>query len=332
MKMDSKDVYALESGGRQIYEAHAPDPQLGPLAPLPGKWVSKGRGWNMIALPFAAAGAPPFRLLVNQYDEDLEFTLVDKAVPNRGITAPPTAEKDQLIVTLDYQQVIRQAAADDFPVSNKAGAAGLPIHHEPGLWLYMTNHVDNDIDVGRLATIPHGNSVLALGTSDVLDNPDTSTLIPDISGLPIGLASNDITDTNNRYLAPYRHYDTNPFKGTLAGDPGFVGFNPVNPNVLLKLALQGLNVKRTTVLAVDSDTPTAGIVNIPFVEQQADAARMVSTFWIHELHDLDAKGKPRFVLQYLQDVSLDFLPRTDGQPGLIRWPHISINTLEKEPA
>jgi hypothetical protein len=95
--------------------------------------------------------------------------------------------------------------------------------------------------------------------------------------------------------------------------------------------LQGVSVKRTTVLAVDTAVQTGGISNIPFVVQQADAQRMVSTFWIHELNDADAMGNPRFLLQYLQDVALDFLPRTDGQPGLIRWPHISINTLEKAP-
>ena len=95
------------------------------------------------------------------------------------------------------------------------------------------------------------------------------------------------------------------------------------------LALQGVEVKRTTVLSVDTATQTGGISNIPFVVQQADTRRMVSTFWIHELCETDDKGKPRFLMQYLQDVALDFLPRTDGTPGLIRWPHISINTLEK---
>ena len=63
--------------------------------------------------------------------------------------------------------------------------------------------------------------------------------------------------------------------------------------------------------------------------EPADARRMVSTFWIHELCETDDQGKPRFLMQYLQDVALDFLPRTDGTPGLIRWPHVSINTLEK---
>ena len=115
----------------------------------------------------------------------------------------------------------------------------------------------------------------------------------------------------------------------MAGVPGFPGFDPVAPNGLLKLALQGVQVKRTTVLAVDTAIQTGGISNIPFVVQQAETQRMVSTFWIHELCEDDAKGKPKYLMQYLQDVALDFFPRTDGQPGLIRWPHISINTLEK---
>ncbi|WP_218919045.1 heme-binding protein [Thiomonas intermedia] len=333
MKMDVKTMTDLRVGGRRLYTAVANDPELGPLNLLPGKWVSKGRGWNMIALPFAATGAAPFRLLLNQYDEELNFTLVDKAVPNRGITdGAPRAEKDQFVVTLDYEQEIRQVASVDSPVSGKAGDPGLAIHHEPGLWLYMTNHVENEIDVGRLATIPHGNSVLALGTSDLLEKPDTATLIPDISGLPIGIGNTDIDDPNNRYLGPYKRFHDAPFKGTAAAVPGFPGFDPVAPNGLLKLALDGLEVKRTTVLSVDTATQTGGIVNIPFIVQQADAQRMVATFWIHELDQCSKdkkEGKSPYVLQYLQEVALDFLPRTDGTPGLIRWPHISINTLDK---
>lgn len=329
--MQKRYEESLKSAGRRVYRASPNDPELGPLQALPGVWSSKGRGWNMIALPFAAQGAPPFRLLMNQYDEVLTFTLVDKAVPNRGLTPPPPSENDQLIVTLDYEQVIKQVAAEDFPVSGKAGAPDQAIHHEPGLWLYMINNAENNVDVGRLATIPHGNSVLALGTSDVIEPVDKGALIPQISGLPIGLANGDINDPNNRYLTPYKKFADSPFLGDLVGTPGFPGFSPVDPSNLLRLALGSLNVKRTTVLHVDTSVQTGGIVNIPFVVQQADARRMVSTFWIHELTDLDSEGQPRFVMQYLQDVGLDFFARTDGTPGLIRWPHISINTLEKQP-
>ena len=56
---------------------------------------------------------------------------------------------------------------------------------------------------------------------------------------------------------------------------------------------------------------------------------MNSTFWIQELEELDAAGKPKLRLQYSQVVMLDFFPRRDGLPGLISWPHVSINTLEK---
>ena len=33
--------------------------------------------------------------------------------------------------------------------------------------------------------------------------------------------------------------------------------------------------------------------------------------------------------QGVQVVQLDFHPRADGGPGRIKWPHVSINTLEK---
>ena len=56
---------------------------------------------------------------------------------------------------------------------------------------------------------------------------------------------------------------------------------------------------------------------------------MISTFWICELEETDAYGNPRLIMQYLQIVLLDFFARRDGMPGPIRWPHVSINTMEK---
>ena len=40
-------------------------------------------------------------------------------------------------------------------------------------------------------------------------------------------------------------------------------------------------------------------------------------------------GGPHLVLAYSQFINLEFFPRFDGKPGLIRWPHISINMMEK---
>ena len=268
----------------------------------------------MIALPFATAPSPlDYRLLLNQYNEVLKFTLVDKAVPNRGISHNgATVQTDQFVVTLDYEQRVNQIAADDSP---RSGLAGGPktIHHEPGLWLQMANETTNGINIARLATVPHGDSVMALGTSN---KSGGGPRIPDISGLPIGVDP----DLNHPYLAPYKQFHDNLFEGL---------FDPVRPNDLLRAANSGLNIANTTTLSVDTAVETGGISNIPFIVKQANAAEMKSTFWIEELTEEDDSGNPKLRLQYSQIVLLDFFPRKDGFPGLVRWPHISINTLEK---
>ena len=329
----SKSLDKVRQQLRYLGKANAGDDELGPLSLLPGVWKNEpglpGRGWNLIALPFATPPGQGFnyRLLMNQYNETLEFSLVDKGVPNRGIRLDPaaqqTAEADQFIVTLDYEQSIEQIAAADFPDSGKAGDPGLAIHHEPGLWLYILNERTNDIDIGRLATIPHGNSVLALGRSDSVTGPP---VIPaNVSSLPIGVNQ----DVNaNPYLGPYKHFIDNPFKGVVT-DPAFPGFLPQDTSALLQAANAGVNIQRTTVLEVDTEIESGGIVNIPFIVKQANAASMKSTFWIQELEEKDEHGNPKLRLQYLQVVMLDFFERRDGLPGLIGWPHISINTLEK---
>jgi hypothetical protein len=331
--------------------AAPPPPQLGPLEPLLGVWVGRGTGWNMIALPFQKAPAPPagfkFRVLMNQYDEELRFTFVDDDVPNRGLKRPGTSHSDQFVATLDYQQKIAQVAAEDRPASNGlAGLPGLPIHHEPGLWLYEKNRRTKDdqikgdkvteveLDVARLASIPHGNSVLALGRSELHKGMPP---IPPISGLPSGRFEDVITPDydfkSDPYLEPYKHYIDNPFMGNVVGVPGFPGFSPADMNQILRFANQGVKIVRTTTLTVDTERKSGGINNVPFSVREADPVSMKSTFWIQELAEKDAFGKPKLRLQYSQVVMLHFFsPREDEFPGRAVWPHISIATLEKMPA
>lgn len=320
--LNNKQLYSMQNKGRTFAPAQEGDEDLGPLQLLPGVWKNvpnlPGRGWNMIALPFATQPNSPlnYRLLLNQFNEELKFTLVDKAVPNRGISRNGvTVQADQFVVTLDYEQSITQIAADDFPKSGNAGNPGLAIHHEPGLWLHMANEVSDGLDIARLATIPHGDSVLALGSSKENDGPPD---IFDINGLPVGVNQN----LDSPYLAPYKHFHENLFQGL---------FDPTSPNDLLKAANNGVNIRKTTILSVDTSTPTGGIVNIPFIVKQANATSMRSTFWIQEIDEDDGNGKvhTKLRLQYSQIVMLDFFPRRDGLPGLIGWPHVSINTLEK---
>lgn len=299
---------------------------LGPLAPLAGTWKGNGTGWNAIALPFKPSDpqTPPYRLLLNQYDETLKFGPVHAPVPNRGIDlkATPPQQTDQMIAAIEYNQSIIQVDADDFPNTGTAQNDNeAVIHGEPGLWLHITNEVTNGLDLARLSTIPHGNSLLALGGHKTYDG---APVIPEITGIPTGLANSDLNDPKNAYLAPYRHFHDNPFKGKSPVD-----FDPTRPNELLRMINQGVKINRTTEITVDTTLEDAGIVNIPFIVKQAEAAAMKFTFWIQELEEKDKNGNPKIRLQYSQVIMLDFFSKNDGAPGRVAWPHISINTLEK---
>ena len=320
--LDQHKVENIKGQDRSIKLAKTGEDELGALKLLPGVWRNvpnlPGRGWNMIALPFVAPETEKnldYRLLVNQYNEELRFTTVDKAVPNRGVkeVKDQLVNSDQFVVTLDYEQEITQIAADDRPKSDKAGGKNLPIHHEPGLFLQMANNITGDFEIARLGSVPHGNSVFSLGKVISIDGPPE---IIDINGLPIGVDQ----DLDSPYLSPYKHFHEHPFEGI---------FDPVFPNRLLEKANKGVEIVRTTELHFDTTFGTGGINNIPFIERQADASEMVSTFWIQELAEKDSNGNPKLRIQYSQTIMLDFFNRLDGRPGQVKWPHVAINTLEK---
>ena len=155
----------------------------------------------------------------------------------------------------------------------------------------------NGIDIGRLATIPHGDSALGLGRSDVINGlapiPGDVPTRPRVTAFPVGVGDNI---ENNPYLAPYKHFRDNRFTGVV-NFPGFPGFNPLDTTELLREANQGLTVDRTTVLDFDTTLEKAGIANIPFIVKEANAASMKSTFWIQELGDLDENGQPKLRMQ-----------------------------------
>lgn len=315
--------------GRDVSIANQGDERLGNLQHLPGSWINskdgqetgfEGRGWNMIALPFENpdGGRGDFRVLVNQYNESLQFDAIDGPVPNRGIDQQTNTNTDQEIFALDYQQGITQISVSDSPETSAQiqGPVGGAIHHEPGFFLNILNEQTDNLDIARLATIPHGDSVLAMGRSRTYAGPPT---VEPINGLPIGATQ----DLSHPYLAPYAAFSgDNAFKGNIT-EP-FPGFDVAEPHKLLQFGIDSLDVKRTTELHLDTKLTTGGIVNIPFVVKQANATELTSTFYIMELN---GKDEPRFALSYAQTVMLEFFPRFDTTPGLIKWPHVSINTM-----
>ncbi|MDG3443194.1 hypothetical protein FBZ87_101372 [Nitrospirillum amazonense] len=321
---------------RRILTAQQNSPALGPLAQLPGHWVGKGRGWNMIALPVDAAHSGgvsgKFRILFNQFDESLSFTHELNDVPNRG------APNDQKIVGLQYIQNVTQVAAIDSMGSQISPLkAGEGIHREPGFFLNLTNEVTISantppmnglpLNVARVGSIPHGDTITTLGVSIDVTNAPISlapATIGDFSALPIGAGPRDLS---NPYLAPYKQFHDTPFKGDVPSS-GFPGFDPTDPLSLLTFPAAE-TFSKMTVLLMDT-TVQGGIENLPFIVKNANATEMRFVLWVEELpgHTPD---QPKLQLQYAQRVILEFFDSPEFPGRKIQWPHITINTLQLVP-
>lgn len=273
---------------------------LGPLSELVGTWI--GTGFVLISLPDfdskpPSTGPKTFRLKLNATVETLEFHPIGGAVPNRGSTGQP----DINIFGLRYLQRITDAVTHE------------PLHIEPGLWLNVpaTEVPALPPTVVRQGTIPHGNSLLALG------NPLTVPSGPQID--PIDSTPTGPAPFSPGYLDPF---DNPPLP------PGIQLPFVKNPNLLLQEVIQGQNITQTVVLPISTAAPVGGpsaevggIVNMPFDISNANATRLDATFWIETVQQSDGAG-PLLQLQYTQTVILNFLG--------IDWPHISVATLTKQ--
>ncbi len=322
--MKLEEMLALPDHGRRLVQAVHGDTALGKLANLPGSWTGQGRGWNMIALPDHTAPFK-FRLLLNQFNEQLDFTCAFLNIPNRGIPS------DQFLSGLQYTQDITQIEAVDSQGSSISPLGSAGIHHEPGFFLHVMNAAatqppgSTGFDIARLGSIPHGDSIVALGTdSDVVpptNVPDTSAAeIGDFTPLPIGVGVRDLT---NPYFAAYKKFHDTPFLGNVPAP--FPGFDPTQPLELLRFG-GGQSFKSVQRIILDTANQ-GGISNMPFVVKQANATEMRFVLWIEEL-EASTPAVPKFQIQYAQRVLLEFFDRTDGKPGKIQWPHITINTLQ----
>ncbi|MBV9762417.1 MAG: hypothetical protein JO340_17785 [Acidobacteriaceae bacterium] len=128
--------------------------QLGLLAELAGTW--SGQGFNLIARPDFEGNANLY-LQLNQTRETLKADPISSAIPNRGF-----GQDDIELFGLTYLDKI----SDVF--------TGGALHIEPGIWVTQppTNYPPETGGtqsgaqiVARMASIPHGNSVLAQGVA-----------------------------------------------------------------------------------------------------------------------------------------------------------------------
>ena len=238
------------------------------------------------------------------------------------LIAVPRDESFHLIVR-PYAEVVTFEAIGA-PVPNRGGPvpdlfiAGLlyqmritdivtnePLHLENGMWLNLGESQEQPIV--RQASIPHGDVFLALGTSSTASGPPD---IPSTSAIP---------DAGPKTPLGY----TDPWMTPVDG------FHPGTPNMVLQEAIAGQDVAQTITLSVSTQNG-GGIVNIPFVDQHANATQFTCDYWIETIKD-PSTGDLVQQLQYSQQTNIEFLQSFGGPPGqLIMWPHVNVNTLRKQ--
>ena len=302
------------SGIRVLTAAQAQDVDLGPLTQLQGTWVNAplsspdriAQGWNVIAVP----GTPSFTLEIIPYTETLTFTPVVVA-DNRGPFINGQ-EVTQQITGLMYKQEILSACPTDF-CAERGFKAGTMIHAETGLLLNLGSP-DGGYTVARLATIPHGNSVLCLGQSAVIQPGLDHSFIGTANTIPTNLDGSPLSSKD--FLFNYADgYIGAPFLGV---------FFQSDPNTFLTSTIEGMNITDMTVIKMSSNNPNAGggILNIPFISSNVNATQMDFIFWIETVEGLTSP-----LLQYTQTINLVFPPT--GNPHPVLWPHVTVNTLTK---
>lgn len=293
----------------------APTTDLGPLEHLVGTWTNSvladdglPYSFNLMPLPQNDPATPDGYILKNfAYYEEITFSAIHGNAPNRGGSGTQVAN------TLFYEQRVYFAEGPD---KDKL------VHAENGSFLYLTDtkqilgpyagqgDVYNStaptqpFDIVKQISVPHGNSILAVGT---YSETQTAPSIPSSENvLPIGVG-------------------TEAYHTVSVGNP-----NPaytLDPSAPLKAALneEGKYCYDATshiLLQVSSNSGGGMVSNIGFEQDHADVTTYHATYWLEAFNGSDDYTQ----LQYTQTILMDIpIP---GK-GTISFPHITTNTLTK---
>jgi hypothetical protein len=296
--------------GGALTEAGQPANPLGPLAALVGTW--KGRGFNQIWRP--VHGSQDRFLELNETIETLQFEAIPGDIPNRGFL-----QTDINLHGVRYLQQIQDAHV----IGPNGKLAG--IHIEPGIWLStpLTDNPQDPATVARMASIPHGTTLVAQGgTLPVINHA------PPIA--PVSITPFTIEPPHDPIQFPEVNLATpSQFRTPPADIPGVTQAMVNNPNIVLSQAIASQNIISTTTLRVSTSplnppTTGGGTSNIAFLQgaaggPNADAAKVECIFWIETVKE--PNGTIKHQLQYTQTVLLNF--------NRLSWPHVSVATLVK---
>jgi len=313
--LELKQAFSLPGGFRITEVPHAlgetpkvtAPPNLGPLAAFTGTF--RGSGFNTIFRPNSATTPTALPTPVTGSDNILELNLTSEtlsfspglgSVPNRG----SGEQADAFLNGVPYLQTITD-------VTNHSQPTG--IHFEPGLWIIVptTKAPAEGITLARMASIPHGTTIEAQGTSTTISGPPTIPAV-DITPFAIAPPQKKIvfpsqTATNN--ASPRIPQDLSSFIAAETITQAML----TDPNTVLRNHIAGQTITSTVTIVI-STTPAlplfgGGTDNIAFLlgdptaaNPNANAVRMVAVFWIETVeHTIIVPpfkpGQPPFALR-----------------------------------
>ncbi len=311
---------------------------LGPLFDMVGKWTNHpGQGWNIIAVPGPVTPeypnlfqAPGFILEVIPYIETTTFEPISVTL-NRGQFLGGNPEEIQQVGAILYEQRIKSAGAYGAnekykkDIENFFKERGFPegqaIHAEQGMILNISNfnmYGDQELQIARMGTIPHGNAMLCLGGAKATTSPDIDQ---NVSAKPFTVDPARAKELGNGY----GEGQYNPIPDL------FTGFYQSQPNKILGQANGSKEFISSNHLNLSTENGTGGLLSIPFLGggldgTKLDTTKMTVDYWISKYKTND--GKEQLQLQYSQNISIVF-PESKKPDLPIVWPHFGVNTMYK---
>jgi len=274
---------------------------LGPLASLNGTW--RGTGFNAIwrpdnpsSQPVTIPPDPTKRFLeLNLTNESFDFRVIPGVVPNRGLS-PQT---DLSLYGLHYLQRVSDRDAQPF------STAGQALHIEPGLFMNVPASTvpEHHAAIVRMASIPHGVTVMMEGKTpssipvngpphipDIFPLPEFPLFAPQIPPDPAAplptVVAPKATDGNGiqpvevpaAMLPPEHLVPEVTLPNDTAGSQSNGPYPPDipqryvdNPNIVLKEAIAHQHILGHITIHLDSKAAHHEIANIPFLGTMANA-------------------------------------------------------------